>query len=453
MGRPDRLAYRDRMGRVLACLLPLVAAGCAAAIDSEQLRLCRAVLPALNPDGAEIRELRRAPGSPGAPALRIDYTVRGADQAMRVRFATCRFAGDTFTPGRLDLVGVETDAGALGEARLLYLKRFWLSDFAATAGEATRRGGPVPAAAYALQQGVNALALAAIYALLATAYSLIYGLVGRINLAFGEIAVIGGYGAIAGVLAGALLGLGNPLAVLALALAAGAALAALWSLAIGRAVIARLHARHRAGQPILVATIALAIALQEFLRLSQGARERWVPPVFNEPLVLARADAFLVTVTPMQIAVAVLAFVAAAAVLLVLARSRFGRAWRAFADDPGAAALVGVDAGRLMAETFVLAGLLAGLVGWIVAVHYGSISFYMGTALGLKALVAAVVGGIGSIPGAFLGGVLVALIEAAWSAYFDITYRDVVVYALLVAVFVLRPGGLVGFSGPSPRDV
>ncbi len=77
----------------------------------------------------------------------------------------------------------------------------------------------------------------------------------------------------------------------------------------------------------------------------------------------------------------------------------------------------------------------------------------MGAMLGLKALVAAVVGGIGSVPGAFLGGVCVALIEALWSAYFDITARDIVVFSLLIVVFVLRPGGLLGFAGPKPRDV
>jgi branched-chain amino acid transport system permease protein len=140
-------------------------------------------------------------------------------------------------------------------------------------------------------------------------------------------------------------------------------------------------------------------------------------------------------------------------VLVLLGRSRFGRHWRAFADDPGAAALFGVPPGRLLAATFLLAGLLAGLAGWIVAVYYGNVGFAMGTMLGLKALVAAVVGGIGSVPGAFLGGVLVGLVETLWSAYFDIAMREVVVYAILIAVFALRPGGLLGFSGPSPRDV
>ena len=423
--------------------------------DSEQLRLCRLILPVLHPEGTDIREIRVGPASVGRSGVRIDYSAREPGAASKAHFAACGFGGTTFERDRLDLVAVETDEGALGEARLLYLKRFWLS-------EAEREGVAPPApevpqlpaaAAYALQQLVNALALAAVYALLATAYSLIYGLVGRINLAFGEIAVLGAYGAIGGVAGAVALGIGDAITGLALAFVLAAAISAGWSVLVGRLVVEPLHARHRLGQPILIATAAVALSVQEFLRISQGARERWTPPTFNQPIALARAQDFIVTVTPMQIVVACLGLAAAGGVLVLLGRTRFGRAWRAFADDPGTAALFGVDGRRLLASTFLLAGLLAGLSGWIVAAYYGNISFSMGTMLGLKALVAAVVGGIGSVPGAFLGGICVALIEAMWSAYFEITARDIVVFSLLIVVFVLRPGGLLGFAGPKPRDV
>lgn len=444
-----------RWCRFAVFFLPLLVAGCGRATDSEQLRLCRLVIPVLHPDGTEIREIRIAPAPLGRAGLRIDYAARGAGTA-KMHFVTCGFGGTTFERDRLDLVAVETDEGLLGEARLLYLKRFL--------AEAEREGGAplssrqdLPqfstAVAYALQQLVNAIALAAVYALLATAYSLIYGLVGRINLAFGEVAVLGAYGAISGVAAAVALGVGDAIAGLALAFILAAAISAGWSLLIGRVVVEPLHARHRLGQPILIATAAVALSVQEFLRISQGARERWTPPVFNQPIALARAEDFIVTVTPIQIVVAILGLAAAGGVLLLLGRTRFGRAWRAFADDPATAALFGVDGKRLLASTFLLAGLLAGLSGWIVAAYYGNISFSMGAMLGLKALVAAVVGGIGSVPGAFLGGACVALIEALWSAYFDITARDIVVFSLLIVVFVLRPGGLLGFAGPKARDV
>lgn len=444
------------MPRLFALAALLLLASCAP-LDTEQVRLCRLVLPALHPPQTAFRETGVAATDSGS-GVRIDYEASEPDNRTFIgrHWATCRFGGTALTRARLVLVGVDTDRSALSDVRLLYLNRFWLDAFAATADTetATPTVPNVPRAlAYAAQQLVNAIALCAIYALLATAYALIYGLIGRLNLAFGEIAVVGAYGAIGGVTAAVALGLTDPIGALALAFVIAAALAALWSFVVGAVVVAPLHARFRAGQPILVATIAVAIAIQEFLRLSQGAQDRWLPPLFNAPLALMRAGSFVVTVTPMQIAVALIALAAAGAVLLLLAKSRFGREWRAFADDPDIVALFGVSRQKLIATTFVLAGLMAGLSGWIVAVYYGNVGFSMGTMLGLKALVAAVVGGIGSVPGAFLGGILVGLIEAAWSAYFDLDFRDIVVFSLMIVMFVLRPGGLLGYAGPSPRQV
>lgn len=440
--------------RFAVLLMALLCAACGRVTDSEQLRLCRGLLPVLHAEGTAFREIRVAPAALGRSGVRIDYAAREPGAAQRTYGLTCGFGGTTFERDRLDLVAVEIDGKPIGEGRLTFLRRFLAEAGPSETTPSPQHSPELSAgAAYALQQLINALALAAVYALLATAYSLIYGLTGRINLAFGEIAVLGAYGAIGGVAATVALGIADPIAGLALALAIAAALAGGWSWLIGRAVVAPLHARHRLGQPILIATAAVALTLSEFMRLTQGSRERWAPPVFNQPLVLASAENFAVTVTPMQIAVALLGLAAAGAVLVLLGRTRFGRAWRAFADDPGTAALLGVNGERLFAATFLLAGLLAGLAGWIVAAHYGNVSFSMGAMLGLKALVAAVVGGIGSVPGAFLGGVCVALIETGWSAYFDIEARDIVLFSLLIVVFVLRPGGLLGFTGPTPRDV
>lgn len=438
-----------------ACLAVVAIAalgGCTAGIDSEQLALCEAVVTALHPDGTEIDGRSARPVVLGRQGVRIAYTAREPGDAVRPHFVACGFDGGAFDPGRRDLVAVETDSGPLGDARLLFLKRFGLTDAGRTVAAEGLLQWPFPVA-YAVQQFVSGMPLAAIYALLATAYSLIYGLIGRINFAFGQIAVLGAFGAIGGVGAAVALGFGNPAAGLAVALVIAAGLAAAWSWVVGVTVVAPLHARSHLGQPILVATVAVAVTIEEGLRLFQGVREHWIPPTFSTPIGLAAAADFVITVTPMQIGIALAAFGAAVAVLLLLRWSRFGRNWRAFADDPGAAALLGVAPGRVLAGTFLLAGLMAGLAGWIMAVYYGNVSASMGTVLGLKALVAAVVGGIGSVPGAFIGGVLIGLIEAFWSAYFDIAMRDIVVYAILIAVFVLRPGGLFGFSGPRPRDV
>ncbi len=390
---------------------------CSPSVDSEQLRLCRQVILALNADGAVIREIRYGPASLGREGVRIDYAVRAPGEAERVRRLDCGFAGRTFSGERLDLIAVETESGALGDAQLYYLKRFWL-DSPESASVSEARGPSVPPLpfplAYVIQQVINATALSAVYALLATAYSLIYGITGRINLAFGEIAMLGAYGAIGAIAIVVALGLDNPLAGVAVALAVAAVFSGLWSAVIGAIVIAPLHARHRLGQPILVATTGLAVALQEFLHVTQGARERWVPPLFQLPIALARAGTFVVTVTPLQVALVILTLAAALGMLWLFTRTRFGLSWRAYADDPLTAALVGVDGGKLLSTTFVLAGASTGLAGAVVGVYYGNVGLAMGTLLGVKALIAALVGGIGSITGAFLGGLAVGLIETAW---------------------------------------
>jgi branched-chain amino acid transport system permease protein len=439
---------------LLALLVPL-ASGCSTWIDREQLDLCRRILPALHPDRTELREIRFATAAAGdRRGIRIDYAVQEPGAEQRIRHATCLF-GSPERGERLDLAALDTDRGALGEARLLFLKRFWLGR-----SDITTDPAPMPevteirrSVAYAVQQGLNGIVLATIYGLLATAYSLIYGLVGRIILSFGEIAVVGAYGAIGGVAAALTVGLQSPFGGLALALVLAVSLSGLWSWFIGRTVIAPLHNAHRLGQPILVATIAVALSIQEFLRLFQGVREHWLPPLPLEPIPLARADTFVVTVSQVQIWIGTAAVIAMAGLLAVMGRTSFGRQWRAFADDPLAARLLGVSPGRILSITFVLAGLSAGLAGWVIAVYYGNVSFSMGTILGLKALLAAIIGGIGRVEGALLGGVLIGLVEAMWSAYFDIGMRDTAVFSLLIVMFVLRPGGLLGIAGPQARDV
>ena len=144
------------------------------------------------------------------------------------------------------------------------------------------------------------------------------------------------------------------------------------------AVVARLVLQplaDRPGQHVLVATIGLAIALQEYMRLSQGTGTRWVSPVFNTPFVLAHAPRFLVTVTPVALAAAIIAFTAAAGLLLMMRYSRFGRQWLAVADDPLAAALFGVSSLTVYAQTFALACGMAGLTGVIITLYYGGIGF------------------------------------------------------------------------------
>ena len=198
----------------------------------------------------------------------------------------------------------------------------------------------------------------AIYALLATAYSLIYGLVGRINLAFGDLSSLAGYGAFLGF---SLVGDKAAAVAVAIALVAGLFTAAMHGTALGQLVIARLA--QAPGQHILIATIGVSIFWQEAMRLTQGAGNRWISPLINRPIGIARTGDFTVTVTPMAVIVVVVAGVAASALVIAMRRLRFGLRWRASADDPIAAAMLGIDQRAILVRTFVLAALLAGLGG------------------------------------------------------------------------------------------
>ena len=170
-------------------------------------------------------------------------------------------------------------------------------------------------------------------------------------------------------------------------------------------------------------------------------------------MTLIAAPGFPVTATAMQAIVVGLSLAAMAALAVGLRRSGAGRAWRAVAEDASTAELLGVDGGRVMLRTFAVAGALAGLAGFLLVVHYGGIGFSAGLLLGLKALLAAVVGGVGSLAGAALAGALVGVLETLWSGYFPLAYKDVAVLGALTFLLVLRPGGLLGYADSGPRLV
>lgn len=410
---------------LLAALLP--AAACAAPV-SEGWALCERALSVLEPAATQVQ--RAAPEVKDALTLR--YVALG-----RAHELTCRIEpGENRAP---TLAGLRsTREGELSPAALFFLNAYALRHPAPAAAGL----GPLP---YLAQQLLNAIAPAAIYGLLALGYSLLYGLIGRVNLAFGELCAFGTLAA----LMGAHL-LGQPGTWLA---AGGAALAAL---VVGLALGAATHGLvlrpllQRTSLAFLIATLGLSLALSEGLRLAQAGRTQWFPPGLAQPVALWPAGETAVTVSTAQLAVLALALPAFAAVILLLRRSAFGRAWRACADDPGAAALVGVDVGRTVARSAMLAGACATLAGAAVALSYGIVGFEAGLLLGFKALTAAVVGGIGSPAGAMLGGALIGAAETLWAAYVSGEWRDVVIFGVLAATLVLRPYGLMG--QPFARD-
>jgi branched-chain amino acid transport system permease protein len=437
----------------LAALLLLCA--CGIAVDGEQARICRLALPALNAPDARISLLRSVPG-PGPRQVRLDYRVERPEGLPALRSITCSFAGEGVAANKSEVVGIATERGPLSESTLYFLRRFYLDTPEGVAGD-PGPGGPraglaeVPqVVASTLQHGVAALPRIAIYGVLASAYALLFGLTGRINLAFGELAAVGGIAAALTALGLSSTG-GGPLLALALAAAAAVAAAAVHSAVAGRLALLRLE--RASGQVGLIATVGLSLALMEHLRLMQGTSTLWLPPISAEPWPLLKAGSFVVTLTPTSLVTAGTGLAVSLALLWTMARSPFGRAWRAHAGDPTAAALCGIDGRRLTLVTLALAGALAGLAGSLVVIQYGGLGFAGGFQLGLTALVAAVVGGIGSVAGAWLGGLAIGVAETVWSATMPIEGRDLALYTALVLVLVFRPGGFLGFGEGTPRQV
>lgn len=298
-------------------------------------------------------------------------------------------------------------------------------------------------AGYIAQQGVNACLIAALYCLLAIAYSLIHAVMNRIILSFGDIAMFGAFAAIYGAFWGLIGGYGvvtGLIAAFSFGLMAAASLSHLAQSQIFTSLI------KTPSQAIMIASIGLSIVIQETMRIQSRGREQWLPPFFGEYTLTIPAGDFPVVITGIQFIALALAVVLILNLLLTLQRTKAGRFWRACSQNLELARMCGVDTRRVIALTALAAALYASAAGFILAVSYGGVSFYMGLVIGLKALFASIIGGFGTIGGAIAGGIALALLETAWSAFFPIVYRDVAVFLIIVLVLVLKPDGLLGYT-------
>jgi branched-chain amino acid transport system permease protein len=296
--------------------------------------------------------------------------------------------------------------------------------------------------AYFVQQLVNGHTLGAIYGLIAIGYTMVYGIIGMINFAHGEIYMIGAFVAfIAYLLLGALGVSYVPIALL-LVLLASMAFTAVYGWAVERIAYRPLRGSTRLAP--LISAIGMSIFLQNYVQLAQGARVKSLPPVINGGFRLFQEGGFVVEVSWLQIIILVLTVALMVGFSARIATTPLGRAQRACEQDMTMAALLGIEVDRTVALTFIIGAALAAVAGVMVTLYYGVIDFFIGFLAGVKAFTAAVLGGIGSLPGAMLGGLLIGLIEAFWSGYFSTEYKDVAVFAVLVLVLIFRPTGLLG---------
>ncbi|MBL8573889.1 MAG: branched-chain amino acid ABC transporter permease [Hyphomicrobiaceae bacterium] len=292
---------------------------------------------------------------------------------------------------------------------------------------------------YWTQQAVNALVVSSFYCLFATAFVLVLGVTNRINLAFGAIATWAGYSAIATadvLLTTTFLSHG---AILALVAVAVAGMGIGFGLLFGRGLLGRL-----VGEPVaamFVATLGLALALEEAIRVVAASRDMWLEPLWSEPLLILPFGARDVRISAVQALVTVAGFATSVAVWAALARTRYGRAWRAVSQDPGMARLLGIDPVRVVAVACVLSCLASAQAGAGFAAYYGNIAPYNGFTMGLKALFISIVGGTRSMRGALVGGIGIGLFETLWSAAMPMALRDAATFAVLIAALVLFAPG------------
>lgn len=296
---------------------------------------------------------------------------------------------------------------------------------------------------YFLQQLINGLTLGSVYALIAIGYTMVYGIIGMINVAHGELYMIGAFIAVITLIALSSLGIASvPLAIFAAFLFAVLVTAA-YGYVIERVAYRPLRNSSRIAP--LISAIGVSLLLQNYVRMAQGARAKPLPQLIEgQHTLLTRADGFTVTISNLQIAIFILAALLMVGLSFLIHRTALGRAQRACEQDIKMAALLGIPVGKVISLTFALGAALAAVAGAMVAMYYGVIDFFIGFLAGMKAFTAAVLGGIGSLPGAMLGGLLIGLIEAFWSGYISAEYKDVAVFGILILVLLLRPQGLLG---------
>ena len=294
-------------------------------------------------------------------------------------------------------------------------------------------------------QLANGISLGAIYALIALGYTMVYGIVELINFAHGDVATLGSYFALA--ILGAL-GVSGEVHGAALAIDVAAALfgAAILCGLVG-VVIERFAYRRLRNAPRLaplITAIGVSFILENAMQLWKGPSPVAFPALVPNPTVMVAG----VAVGTQQIFIVALAVVTMLLLQLLVHRTRMGQAMRATAQDRDAARLMGIDVDRTIALTFLVGSLLAGVAGFVSGVYYQSTWFFNGFNAGLKAFTAAVLGGIGNIAGAMLGGFLIGIIESLATWRFGGAWSNVTVFAILIATLVLRPAGLLGESLP-----
>jgi branched-chain amino acid transport system permease protein len=294
-----------------------------------------------------------------------------------------------------------------------------------------------------IQQLINGITLGSIYGLIAIGYTMVFGIIGMVNFAHGDVFMLSSFVAlVAFLILTTWIGIGSVAAALVIVLVVAMILTSLVNWAIERIAYRPLRGSFRLAP--LISAIGMSIFLSNFVQVAQGPRNKSIPPMFSDVITLTSGGAYDVTVSYKQITIWLVTAVLLAAFWFLVSKTALGRAQRACEQDQKMAALVGIDVDRTISITFVIAAALAAVAGTLYLTFYGVVRFDDGFVPGVKAFTAAVLGGIGSLPGAVLGGLLIGLIETLWAEYVSSAYKDVAAFSILAITMIFLPQGILG---------
>src|SRR5262245_21846946 len=297
-----------------------------------------------------------------------------------------------------------------------------------------------------VQQLINGLTLGSVYGMIAIGYTMVYGIIGMINFAHGDIYMIGAFHSLILILVLGFLGITWVPLALVVVLVIGVGLTALYGWSVERIAYRPLRGSTRLAP--LISAIGMSIILSNSVLLLQEARGKPLPLVtedqFYPPFVFLEVDGLTAQITDKQILIMIVTVLVMVGFTLLIKRTSLGRQQRACEQDMKMASLLGVNINRTVSLTFVMGAALACVAGLLVTVYYENIKFNMGFVAGIKAFSAALLGGVGSLPGAMLGGLLLGFIEVFFSGYVAADYKDVAAFGVLVLVLIFRPTGLLG---------
>jgi len=293
-----------------------------------------------------------------------------------------------------------------------------------------------------LQQLVNGLTVGSTYALIAIGYTMVYGIIGMINFDHGEVYMIGSYAAFIAIVGLGMMGLDSLPLIIVAAFTASIIVTSAYGYSIERIAYRPLRGSNRLIP--LISAIGMSIFLQNEVLLAQDSKDKAIPNLIPGNFVFGESTMNGVVISYMQVLVFVVTFVVMLGLTMFISRSRLGRACRACAEDIKMANLLGINTNNIIALTFVIGATLAAIAAVLLGLQYGVINPNIGFLAGIKAFTAAVLGGIGSIPGAMLGGLVLGIAEAFGADIFGDQYKDVVAFSLLVLVLLFRPTGILG---------